>query len=119
MSQAASTGTRYGQDNRRRAFPFILDGSEHDGTFAVVGMMTWSRGTRVWRTASRATSLYSVGPKDPDHDAVMRIGSKFRGGGPILKNGIEAMGVRGTPPPRTVIGDPRRTRKGAETVRCS
>jgi hypothetical protein len=43
--------------------------------------------------------------KDPDHDAVMRIGSKLRGGGPILHNGIKAVGFAGTPPPRTVIGD--------------
>src|SRR5690348_18412921 len=32
----------------------------------------------------RATDLYSVGRFDPDHDAVMRIGGKAPGGGPIL-----------------------------------
>ena len=36
----------------------------------------------------RATYLYSGDPSDPDHDAVMRIGTKFRGGGPNLQNGI-------------------------------
>ena len=38
----------------------VLDGSEHDGTLAVVGMTT-SRGARVWCTNIRATSLYAVG----------------------------------------------------------
>src|SRR5262249_35668744 len=71
----------------------------------VVGMTT-SRGARLWCTKDRATSLYAVGHKGPDHDAVMRIGSKLRSGGPILCNGMEAMGRLGTPPPRTVIGDP-------------
>jgi hypothetical protein len=37
---------------------------------------------------------------------VMRIGSKLRGGGPILHIGIKAVVFAGTPPPRTVIGDP-------------
>jgi hypothetical protein len=31
--------------------------------------------------------------------------------------GIEAMGQAGTPPPRTVIGDPSQCAVGAETVR--
>jgi hypothetical protein len=44
--------------------------------------------------------------RDPDHDAVMRIAAKLRGGGPILYHGIEAMRTCGTPPPRTVIGEP-------------
>jgi hypothetical protein len=44
--------------------------------------------------------------KDPNHDAGIRIGSKLRGGGPILTHGIEAKLTCGTPPPRTVIGDP-------------
>src|SRR5262245_5815186 len=46
--------------------------------------MTTSRGARVWCTIVRATSLYAVGPEALNHDAVMRIGSKLRGGGPIL-----------------------------------
>ena len=49
--------------------------------------------------------LVCGGCTDPNHDAVMRIGSELRSGGPILNNGIEAMGRRGTPPPRTIIGD--------------
>jgi hypothetical protein len=43
------------------------------------------------------------GAKGPDHDAVMRIGSKLRGGGPILHSGIKSVVFAGTPPPRTVI----------------
>jgi hypothetical protein len=74
----------------------------------------------VWCTIVRATSLYAVGYRDPDHDAVMRIGSKLRGGGPILHNGIEAVVLVGTPPPRTVIGDLSQTvRTDAKTVRRS
>jgi hypothetical protein len=40
----------------------------------------------------------------------MRIGGEaprqLRGGGPILFLGTKAMAQAGTPPPRTVIGDP-------------
>src|SRR5438270_7180276 len=36
----------------------------------------------------RATDLYTVGPLDPDHDAVMRIGGEAPGGGSILSVGI-------------------------------
>jgi len=39
---------------------------------------------------------------DPDHDAVMRIGGKAPGGGPILSVGISAMFEYGFPPPRIV-----------------
>src|SRR5512146_171993 len=42
--------------------------------------------------------------------------AKLRGGGPILKDGIKAMAACGTPPPRTVIGDPSRCRDRAETI---
>jgi hypothetical protein len=37
---------------------------------------------------------------DPDHDAIMRIGGKAPGGGPILPVGISAMFEYGFPPPR-------------------
>src|SRR5439155_18756657 len=50
----------------------------------------------------RATNLYAVGPFDPDHDAVMRIGGKAPDGGPILSVGISAMFEYGFPPPRIV-----------------
>src|SRR5262245_20820326 len=78
-----------------------LDGSEHDGRLAVVGMR--SRGARVCARMS-CHNLVFGGSKDPNHDAVMRIGSELRGGGPILLIGIEAKPWYGTPPPRTVIG---------------
>jgi hypothetical protein len=32
--------------------------------------------------------LYAVGPLDPDHDAVIRIGGEAPGGGSILSVGI-------------------------------
>jgi hypothetical protein len=37
--------------------------------------------------------------------------AKLRGGGPILIDGIKAMDETGTPPPRTVIGDPSLARQ--------
>jgi hypothetical protein len=52
-----------------------LDSPEHDSTLGVVGM-TRSRGARLSRTNIRAATLYSVGRNDPDHDAVLRIGSE-------------------------------------------
>ena len=52
----------------------------------------------------RATCLYSGNPWDPDHDAAMRIGTKFRGGGPNLQNGVGVMPDYESPPPRIVIG---------------
>jgi len=55
--------------------------------------------------------------QSPNHDAGIRIGSKLRGGGPILSNGMEAIGLYGTPPPRTVIGNPSQGADSAETVR--
>ena len=56
----------------------------------------------------RATDLYAVGSFDPDHDAVMRIGGKAPGGGPILSVGISAMFEYGFPPPRIVNSAVRR-----------
>ena len=38
------------------------------------------RGARHW-VHLRATDLYAVGPLDPDHDAVIRIGGEAPGGG--------------------------------------
>ena len=58
----------------------------------------------------RAAHLYSVG-SDPDHDAVMRIGGKAPGGGPILSIGISATFEYGFPPPRIAI------RQSAESQR--
>src|SRR5262249_58442508 len=82
-----------------------LDSSEHDSTLVVVGM-TRSRGARLWRTNNRAATLYSVGRNDPDHDAVLRIGSEAPRRRAHSAQRHESHGFRGTPPPRTVIGDP-------------
>jgi len=45
--------------------------------------------------------------EDLNHDAAMRIAAKLRGGGPILRGGVEARGEFGSPPPRIVIGSQR------------
>ena len=82
-----------------------LDSSEHGGTLDAVGMTI--RGEPAFGRAYQSRrNLVFGGSKDPNHDAVMRIGAKLRGGGPILFLGTKAIGFAGTPPPRTVIGDP-------------
>ena len=55
----------------------------------------------------RATDLYTVGSFDPDHDAVMRIGGKAPGGGPILTVGIYAMSCAGSRHLGSTIDSPR------------
>jgi hypothetical protein len=52
-----------------------LDGSEHDGILVVVGMTTSEGSSHVVREHSRHILLFG-GAEDPDHDAVMRIGSE-------------------------------------------
>src|SRR5262245_65877334 len=82
----------------------VLEGFEHDGTLERVGMTTFEGSPRVVDELRPHACMRWA--RDPDHDAVMRIAAKLRGGGPILYHGIEAMRSCGTPPPRTVIGDP-------------
>jgi hypothetical protein len=82
-----------------------LDSSKHDSTLVVVGM-TMSRGARLRRTDNRAATLYSVGHNDPNHDAVLRIGSEAPRRRAHSAQRHESHGFCGTPPPRTVIGDP-------------
>src|SRR5262249_62346188 len=95
----------------------VLDGSEHDGTLALVGMTTFEGSPRVVDELRPHPCMRWA--RGPDHDAVMRIAAKLRGGGPILSDGMKAMRKCGTPPPRTVIGDPSQVVwTGAETVRC-
>ena len=53
----------------------VLDGSEHDGTLAVVGMTTSERSPRVVHEHSCHILVFG-GCRDPDHDAVMRIAAK-------------------------------------------
>src|SRR5262249_13703796 len=40
--------------------------------------------------------------EDRNHDAVMRIAAKLRGGGPILRRGSKTKSQVGLPPPRSV-----------------
>jgi hypothetical protein len=89
-----------------------LDGFEHDGTLQRVGM-TLSRGARVWHTI--------VIVPQPCIRRVQRTqtmmqpcasAAKLRGGGPILRNGIESHCTYGTPPPRTVIRPSSSVRTG-------
>ena len=60
------------------------------------------------RTKYRAAALYSAGPKTRTMMQYCASAAKLRGGGPILHNGVKAVVSPGTPPPRTVIGDPSR-----------
>ena len=51
---------------------------------------------------------------EPDHDAVMRIGGKAPGGGPILPVGIGAMSATGSRHLGSSIGSPER--QGARRI---
>ena len=93
-----------------------LDSSEHGSTLVVVGM-TMSRGARLWRMNSRAATLYSVGRNDPDHDAVLRIGSEAPRRRPILHNGVKAMVYPGPRHLEPSLAIPHRGADRAETVR--
>src|SRR5258708_35736251 len=64
-----------------------------------------------------ATSLYTVDPLDPNHDATMRIvGDAPKSQRPILFPGAESMGDGGLPLPRIVFWPFRRyARRGAKT----
>src|SRR5579864_2873141 len=98
----------------------VLDGVEHGVTLTRVGTV---RPTLGWLAAAsagvarpirgepavcaaipRLTTLYSVGlSEDHDHDAVMRIGGRFRGGGSNLQVRPQSARVGiGAPPPRIV-----------------
>ena len=64
---------------------------------------TMSRGARC-QSSSRCRNLVFGGSLIRTMMHVSASAAKLRGGGPILKDGMEAMAKRGTPPPRTVIG---------------
>jgi hypothetical protein len=105
------------RERHRKAL--VLDGSEHDGTVAVAGDDDIEGSPCAGLHDCSRHILVCGGYRDPDHDAVMRIGSKLRGGGPILHNGMKTVVSPGIPPPRTVIGDLSQTvRTDAKTVRC-
>jgi hypothetical protein len=58
-----------------------------------------------------------VGRNDPDHDAVLRIGSESsEAGGPILHNGMKAMGFAGSRHLEPSSAIPHRGADRAETV---
>ena len=85
-----------------------LDGFEHDGILVVVGMTTSEWSSHVVDEHSRPHPSIRWA-EDPDHDAVMRIGSESsEAADPFWGTAFEAMVRTGTPPPRTVIGDPSR-----------
>ena len=86
-----------------------LDGFEHDGILVVVGMTTSEGSSHVVDEHSRPHPSIRWA-EDPDHDAVMRIGSESSEAADPFPWGtaFEAMQRTGTPPPRTVIGDPSR-----------
>ena len=69
---------------------------------AVCRSVEGSEGSSALRAHLRATDLYTARSFDPDHDAVMRIGSEAPGGGPLLSVGISARFEYGFPPPRIV-----------------
>ena len=64
------------------------------------------RGVLAIRRISRLQTCMRSVRLDPDHDAVMRIGGKAPGGGPILSVGIGAMSAIGFPPPRIIGSSP-------------
>jgi hypothetical protein len=83
-----------------------LDSFEHDGTLGAIGM-TIRGEPALGRGISRATTLYSVGPRTRTMMQSCASAAKLRSGGPILLFGIGKPRKHvGTPPPRTVIGDP-------------
>jgi hypothetical protein len=68
-----------------------LDSFEHDGTLGAIGM-TSQRGARFRARISRATTLYSVGPRTRTMMQSYASAAKLRSGGPILPFGIESQG---------------------------
>ena len=56
------------------------------------------------KRCSRHNLVFGGSPRDPNHDAVLRIGGEApRRRGPILYRGIGAMGLPGHPPPRITL----------------
>jgi len=102
----------------RHARPY-LDKPEHGSTLVLVGM-DGSRGARLSRTNIRAATLYSVGPQRP---RTMMQSCASAAKAPRRRTHsaqrLESHGFYGTPPPRTVIGDPHRGADRAETFKLS
>jgi hypothetical protein len=75
--------------------------------YRVPGRITISRGARRQQQHSfAATTLYSVGASGPNHDALVRISSETPRRRTHSAQRHDSHGLRGTPPPRTVIGAP-------------
>ena len=68
-----------------------LDSSEHDGTLGA-DRDDDQRGARFRARISRATTLYSVGPRTRTMMQSYASAAKLRSGGPILPFGIESQG---------------------------
>ena len=70
-----------------------------------VGFWDNLRGARQLGAERRATYLYSVDPRDLDHDAGMRNPRQSSGAVGPFYGGLKANRAFGSPPPRVVIGD--------------
>ena len=108
---------RSGQGWRASATRKVLDGSEHDGRLAVVGM-TMSRGARVWCHEIRATSLYSVGPETRTMMQYAHRQRSSEAADPFSEAALEAIGTCGTPPPRTVNRRPAASLRTGPKLSC-
>jgi len=82
-------------DKLRRARPH-LDSFEHDSTFGAIGMTI--RGEPAFGRDSIAPQPCIRWVQDPNHDAVMRIGSEAPRRRTILHSGMKARKHVGTPP---------------------
>ena len=81
-----------------------LDSFERDGTLGAIGMTI--RGEPAFGRDLSRHNLVFGGCKNPTMMQPCASAAKLRDGGPILPLGMTAMSHLGTPPPRTVIGDP-------------
>jgi len=74
------------------------------------------RGARPLGAKHRAATLYSVGSVlDPDHEAVIRFDGEAPRRRAHSADGIEAMELFGSPPPRLVIDGQSRKRDGRQS----
>src|SRR5262249_14941395 len=83
----------------------VLEGFEHDGTLEHVGDDDVRGELRVG-ARSIVPHPCMRWARGPDDDAVMRIAASSEAADPFLTTALKPCGHCGTPPPRTVIGDP-------------
>src|SRR5262249_41913537 len=93
-----------------------LDRFEHDGTLGAIGMTI--RGEPACGRDQSRHNLVFGGANEPNHESVKRTGSEAPKRRTHSSSGMTAMSHLGTPPPRTVIGDPSQRTDWAETVGC-